>query len=165
MDFRLNCYMLAFTLVIFPLSDAYSQDELNKHYINFIAGEGKLGHAFVLFFYESEEEQMTVYDGTWGFYPKDGKGIFHGPGEIRDDYPRQSNAIHWLRLSISKEQYYKALAVKTTWENKEYTLTKSDCVSFITEVAQALGDIDIPDRAYLENFPVSFLGKLIELNK
>ncbi len=138
----------------------------NKYYLVFLAtSEGNVGHAFVSFGYEDMDQQMSVTDGSWGLYPKkdgDMKSVIgQVPGEIKDDF--LNNAEVKLIKSVTKQQYEAALEVLKAWKNKDYELLKSDCVSFVIEVANTIG-LNIPERSGLDNFPWRYVEKLKDQN-
>ena len=142
----------------------------SNRYIAFCAKEGIPGHAFVVFGREDSIQQMTVFDGSWGFYPKSskkgGKSFIIGevPGEIRDDF-LTNNDVTFI-LVVSETEYNQALKIKEKWaKNASYSLAKNDCVTFLTEVANVVKDrITIPERAGFANFPAKFLAQLVEEN-
>lgn len=154
-----------------------------KHFINFYAndidimvsdGRTFTGHAFVGFARESHEEQMTVWDGDWGFYPSSEGGgfkaflnviggiIFEVPGEIRSDFLTQKDIS--LFIEISEEDYYNALSIKNNWSNDMgYELLQDDCVSFVESVANSINGLITPNRI-TNPTPQGYVKKLIEIN-
>jgi hypothetical protein len=154
------------------LGQAFVNDisqESDRYLVAFCANEGIPGHAFVSYGYESEELKMTVHGGTWGLYPSvREKGIasfFIGevPGELRDDMV--TNSDHTFVIEVTQEEYKAVVRVKESWATQSYEISKTDCVSFLIEVASIFEDkINIPTRDKLENFPARYLIKLIDLN-
>ncbi|TXF82341.1 hypothetical protein FUA23_21820 [Neolewinella aurantiaca] len=160
---------LLFLILVLPtvfINNLYCQ---NRYFVAFCASNQNLGHAFISLGYESPERMMTVHDGTWGMYPKtkiEGViSVFFGsvPGEIRNDFLTNRNQS--FHLVVSENEYKKSLEVLNKWKNKDYQLLKSDCLSFIIEVATIFEhQIEIPIRDNFLNLPSYYLSELIRIN-
>lgn len=142
----------------------------NNRYIAFCAKEDGVGHAFISLGREDSEKLMTIYDGTWGLYPKEdkdsGKSFFIGevPGEIRDDLLTKNDYTYII--IVSEDEYNQALQKVVEWQNKDYELLKNDCLSFLIDVANIVKEkIEIPERRGYKNLPAEYLKALINQNK
>lgn len=151
---------------IFICDTTFSQ---NKKFVAFCADSNGIGHAFISLGYEDSEKLMTVNDGAWGLYPKESlngvKSLVIGqvPGKIVDDYLRDTDLI--LVITVNDEEYEKVISKLNLWSTKNYELLKSDCLSFLIDVANIFSyKLNIPRRTGLENHPAKFLEKLIENN-
>lgn len=164
----MNPRIVTLLLILLPFFGhaANEADKGRKYFVVFLAtSQGRVGHAFVSFGYEDDSRSQSVTDGTWGMYPeKDGdkKSVIGSvPGKIKDDYLVRSEVK--MIEEVSKSQYESALRVLKKWRDKDYELLESDCVTFVMEVAQAIG-LNIPSRSGLDNFPAKYVGKLKQAN-
>jgi len=142
----------------------------SKYFVVLLADLGIPGHAFISLGREDEELQSSITDGTWGMYPKDSvsglESFFIGEvlGVIKDDYLR--NKDYSLIIEVSEDEYNDAKAVLEKWRSKNYELLKSDCLSFVIEMANAISDkITIIPRTGFDNLPAEYLKELILENK
>lgn len=142
----------------------------SKFFVVLLADKGIPGHAFVSLGRESDELESSVTDGTWGMYPQNSvsgiESVIIGevPGVIKDDYFR--NKDYSLVVEVSKGKYEVAKTVLEKWRSKDYELLKSDCLSFVIEIANVLKDeITVIPRTGFDNLPAEYLKKLILENK
>ncbi len=136
-----------------------------KYFIVLLADEGIPGHAFINFGRESDLQRSSITDGTFGMYPKEGIKIKIGevPGELRDDFLRNSD--HKLIVEVNKAEYDNCLGILNKWRSKNYELIKSDCLTFVIEIANAISSkIKVPTRIGFDNLPAEWLKKLIQTN-
>lgn len=140
-----------------------------KYFIALLADDGVPGHAFVNFGRESDAQMSSITDGTFGMYPitkiLGGLSVVIGevPGIIKDDF--LTNKDHRLVVEVSALEYQKCLSILQKWRSKNYQLLKSDCLSFVVEIADAIAaKISVPSRIGFDNFPAEWLKKLIQNN-
>lgn len=140
-----------------------------KYYIVFCAKDGIPGHAFVSFGKEDYNQQISITDGSWGLYPNSRLSgaasyiIGEVPGGIANDFLTKID-FRFIK-EVDGSTYTSALAIKNDWLNKNDELLKSDCVSFVIEVANKIPGLKLPQRSGLENLPVLYLQCLIEINR
>lgn len=141
----------------------------NKYFITLLADDGFPGHAFVNFGKEDDDLMMSISDGTFGMYPKESiNGVIslligEVPGEIRDDYLR--NKDYRLIIEVEAEDYNNCWEILEKWRSKNYQLLKSDCLSFVVEIAEKLSTyINVIDRDGFDNLPAEYLKKTIKEN-
>jgi hypothetical protein len=141
-----------------------------KYFIVLLADSGVPGHAFVSFGIEDDILQSSITEGTWGMYPKSNTSgvasflIGEVPGQIKDDYLR--NKDYSLIIEVSGSEYNTCKAILTKWRNKNYQLVKSDCLSFVIEIANVIKNkITLIPRAGFDNLPAEYLKSLILANK
>lgn len=142
----------------------------SKFFVVLLADEGVPGHAFISLGREDDELQSSITDGTWGMYPQDNvsglESVIIGEvsGVIKDDYLR--NKDYSLVIEVSKDEYENAKTVLKKWRSKSYELLKSDCLSFVIEIANVLKDkITVIPRTDFDNLPAEYLKKMILENK
>lgn len=157
-----------FSIIISIIFLPFSLLAQERYFVSFLAQEGVPGHAFISIGRESPKENSSISDGTWGMYPAqaDIKDLIIGevPGNLRDDYLRQKD--HSFVSEVDKKEYKEIKKIISDWRNRGYQMKKSDCLTFVIEVANAISDkIKIPKRQGYQNLPARYLEKLIEINK
>ncbi|MGZ8347024.1 MAG: hypothetical protein ACXWUP_07945 [Allosphingosinicella sp.] len=89
-------------------------------------------------------------------------------GEVIDETERQiARSDRQFSLTLSDEQYRRAMAVVETWRNRpqpSYNMNRRNCVHFVAELAQAIG-LRVEDADGLMKKPRSFLLHVRELNR
>jgi len=170
---KLRSIGLLFAFMYFA-NIASAQD---KYFITFYGSNDYVpGHAFVAFGKEDATAGMSISDGVWGLYPNTKmnglKSAMPGenevPGVVKNeaDSAMQENSLHGIMVEVSKTEYNNALAVVKKWKKEgKYEALKKDCVSFIIEVANQIGSLNVPSRAGLEVLPRFYILKLIENNQ
>jgi len=135
----------------------------NHYYIVFMArGESMSGHAFAALGVD-DATAKSCRSRTFGFYPVSGKKGVLGPvpGKIVDEGFARST--HRLVVQINKRHFDAAENIRLKWSRKKnFRLLESDCVSFIEEIAAAVGAKTPPRTA--AKLPQTFVGKMLNLN-
>jgi len=160
-------YQILLVLLMVGSVKMLSQD---KKYVVFSAKASGVGHAFITLGREDPVQMMTVHDGSWGLYPQTsrlgGKSFLIGevPGKMKDDFltKRDYNYV----LTVSGSEYAEVLEKLNIWRGKNYELLKSDCLSFLIDVANVFKSrIKVPERSGFDNHPAQYLQALIEENQ
>lgn len=126
-------------------------------------------HAFVRFTGIDEQTGKQV-DTNYGFTPVSlGPGILFGNvrGMMETASPLyvQRSDRHFA-LKLNDAQYRAALAIVDKWRNAKqpsYNLNKRNCITFVAEVAIALG-LQAPVLPKLMKKPKSYLNAVTEMN-
>lgn len=132
------------------------------------ARSGVPGHAMVILGKEDEKQMISSIE-AFGFYPIDATKAVFGrvPGKIADELATAKGIgglTSRLILKVDKADFDKVEGIRARWASKkDYKVLESDCVSFVTEVADAL-KLKTPKRDDAK-LPVSFLEKLVDTNK
>jgi len=171
-------FLLFFYLVL--ANHIYAQ----KYFVVLCSKQASLnsfGHAFVVI---GKGDAFTCdIDGgdgeAWGLYARNQsnkecepkgfnalKSFFIGalPGCLFNDI--NTDISNYYEVKCSFEEYIVVQTIISEWRNKNYELTKSDCLSFLIDVASAFKDrIKLPDRNLFENLPSKYVQKLIDLNR
>lgn len=109
-----------------------------------------------------------IKEDCYGFYPKTDniKGYIGGPGVVQSEFQKKpdrfSRVDQSVKTPITIGQRAKILGLVNDWDKADYSLTKQQCVDFVSSVAAAAG-LKIPSRDAAD-FPVDFLKKLRALN-
>ena len=156
------------TFALTKTIDIRNMSEKNAYYIVFCARKPDIknnksltGHAFVIFGIEDHQKKMSI-SSAFGFYPKNGKGIVEAvPGKIAKEL-FSSKISSKLIVKVNSHHWQEAKKIKKKWQNKKYHLTKSDCVSYVIETANAIG-IKVAKRKKLD-LPYEYIDKLIAKN-
>lgn len=138
--------------------------------INADSGVPSPGHAFIGI--GKGTPLVCSTDGSeteaWGFYPQ--KKIAGGlskwfgavDGEIRNDVYTKIDHQYFIKISFT--DYLKVVGKIEEWKEKQYELTRSDCISFVIECCKIFGDAFIvPDRQGTDT-PETYIKKFITLN-
>ncbi len=151
------------TLMGFSNVNIHTQINEEKYWVIFYADNSTLtGHSFVTYLKEDNLLQQTVIVACWGFYPKDGIGLFgYVEGSIRNDLARQKDI--GLSVEVSKKDFYKALSIKDKWDAKKYNLLAENCIDFVDEVASQVCNLKKP--SYTLRLPIDYIKSLKQLNK
>src|SRR5450432_4024026 len=165
--------LLFLGLAILPIQQARSQDNLD-YFVGFfgerISPSAPVGHAFIGI---GKGVPLTCnIDGTetemFGFYPTkriDGaKSFWFGPvpGSIKNDV--RSNTDNYVFKKINFSDYIRVQLKMEEWKNKQYEVTRQDCISFFQEVAKLFDDIVLPDRTQFVT-PETYVSQFIVLNR
>jgi len=138
--------------------------ELMASRVSVINGEFT-GHAFMCI-----ELLLSsgIKEDCYGFYPKadNMKGYVGGPGVVQSEFQKKpdrfSRVEQSVKTPITTAQRSKILGLVNDWDKADYSLTKQQCIDFISSVATAAG-LKIPPRNTTD-FPLDFLKKLRSLN-
>jgi hypothetical protein len=163
--------LAALLMLFLATSFSFAQD---KYFVTFYGSDGgTAGHAFIAFGKEIADPGMSVDEGAWGLYPDNsiagGASVILGPvpGQIKSDAETiaSNDDKYGIQIEVSKEDYEKAKSIRDKWDAKgTYQLVFQDCVSFISEVAEQLDSVTVPQR--INNImPVDYILKFIEKNK
>lgn len=133
-----------------------------KQWIIFYADNSTLtGHAFVSFVREDATIKQTVLVGCWGFYPKEGYGIWGDvEGIIKSDIKRQQD--EGFMVEVTPTEFNNCLSKKTEWEYKKYSLTSNNCVHFIEDIAKQINKLTLPENGTW--LPINYINTLKALN-
>lgn len=134
-----------------------------------VANVSVVGHAFIGI---GKGTPLTCnIDGTetemYGFYPQShiagGISYWYGPvdGHIVSDVRTQINTYYFKKIEFS--DYIKVQLKMEQWKEKQYQLTRQDCISFFIEVASIFSDVKVPDRKTF-GLPNDFVNQFIFLN-
>lgn len=119
------------------------------------------GHAFVSFVKEDNNLQQTVVE-CWGFYPKNGIGLFgYVESIIKNDLGRQIN--EGFAVEVTESDYQKCISIKEFWNSKKYNLIAQNCVSFIDDIARQICNIKTPLSTTL-TIPINYINELKKVN-
>lgn len=138
-----------------------------------------LGHAFVMTgkgtpftcsFQNGDGEAFGLYAGRNlnGSCKPDGfsavKSFIVGelPGCIFNDINK--SVSNYFIITCDFNQYLKVHSEIQNWKNKNYELSKQDCISFLEAIAKVFPNIRIPNRSGIENFPNKFILTMKTLN-
>lgn len=151
------------------LLDLYKNSHLHKPYVIFTARDGVPGHAYVILGEELDNGLLWDF-GVLGFYPAQGKEagkmmavreIMGTPGKIAFKWSDVQTDIFY-RVYVSHDQYQHARSVFLQWKEREYSLFGSNCNSFVSEVAGAIG-LELPNRTRPgTTLPVNYIKALKE---
>ncbi len=149
--------------------------ELNptpKYSVTFVArksptesgGKKYPGHAYVVW---SKSENLEAR----GFYPPDAEKNFRKleyKGALLDEYSTSASGqnleVSRLEVLVTKQMFDYSMQAIRHWDQKEttYDLFVNNCVSFVAEVARALG-LSVPSDTSWTT-PRSFLDDLMRVN-
>jgi hypothetical protein len=142
-------------------------------YIVFLADGGSLtGHSYVVWGQENPSK-LRSEQYCFGLYAQGGdlKELVFGKvvGELRDDDCWSAiNTTHRLIVKVDEVDFHNAMGVYHRWAQLEqegrleYELRYSDCVTFLIEVAEAVG-LSTPSRGLL--FPQDYVKQLMRANE
>lgn len=103
------------------------------------------GHAFVSLI--KEDLHGKKMEQCWGFYPKEGIGLFGDvPGDIRNDLARQKDI--GLEVEVTPMDYQNALLTVNRWRSRAYNLNTSNCVHFLEDIASRICNLRLPYFTY-----------------
>ena len=127
-------------------------------------------HAYVRLTGTDEQSGKTI-DSNYGFTPVSlGPGVLFGNvrGTIESAGPLyvQRSDRHFA-LKLTDEQYHAVLAIVDKWRNAKqpsYNLNKRNCVTFVAEIAIALG-LKAPVIPNLMKKPKSYLNAISAINE
>lgn len=149
--------------------------ESNDYFVGFFAESTdpiklQIGHAFIGI---GKGVPLTCnIDGTetqmFGFYPavhtEGGKSFWAGPvnGKIKDDVRTDINKYAFKKITFA--DYIKVQFKMEAWKQKQYEVTRKDCISFFEDVAKTFDDIIVPDRTKFVT-PEEYVSQFIAVNK
>jgi hypothetical protein len=141
--------------------------EPSSYYLVFCAREGIVGHAFVAWATEDEIKKQCTQN-AFGMYPKEGEKIIGAvPGEIADEALKKdslTSITDRFYVRLNKTDFDKAFKVMERWKGVEYKLLKSDCVTFVDEVAREI-KLNVPNRnMFINAMPQDYIKALIKKN-
>src|SRR6185503_18155915 len=150
--------------------DLRAKEEPSPLYVVFCSRWDTLpGHAFVVLGKEDAQAMMSTVD-AFGYYPETSgntKAVLKRvPGVLADEFVRGTLAPTLVRLilKVNKADFDAVKAVRDLWESKgSYKLIERDCVTFVMDVASALG-LTVPNRSGFDNIPWNYVRKLAEAN-
>lgn len=150
--------------------DLRNRSESDEYAIAFSADApdgNSVGHAFVTLYHSNEDQRATLHRGI-GFYPRTSinavQGVLGVPGQVVDDTFHNYDTS--LVVNVNRETFDRVATIIDRWSSSTpgYRLTYRDCVSFASEVADAIG-LDTPSRWGSGVFyPEDFVEALIEGN-
>lgn len=160
-----------------PDLDIRNQSEPSSYFLVFSAVQTKTdrrngvwvtqtGHAYVTWVVFDAANRQSRAESR-GMYPRskaDRFSLVRGlPGELRDDaINRGQKSDARYVVQVNRRAYEEALRVRTDWRSGTYALLRSDCVSFVADVARASG-MKTPTRAGNPT-PKGYVDALIRAN-
>lgn len=125
------------------------------------------GHAFVIWSKEDFLRKQT-WQSAWGLYPTKGVGIIgEVPGQLVDDFLKNSSVAHatrFLIVRVDADQFAASEKLREEWQQRKFRLTQSDCVTFLQATARAIG-LTVPMRNAANAPPTTYLRSLINANR
>jgi hypothetical protein len=126
------------------------------------------GHAFVIF--RIQHPRMSIVNqGAFGMYPVNSNlqaAVGTVPGHIQNEATTGSlqRITSKLIVRVNSNQYNSAWNIRTRWQNANYKLLESDCVTFTSDVAASV-PLTRPNRnVNLNAFPIEYINELIRIN-
>lgn len=166
---------MVITQLVF-ISSSFSQTGNQEYFFGVFAENINIpsvspGHAFIGI--GKGTPLVCSTDGSeteaWGFYPRvrveGGLSKWFGPvlGDVRNDVYTKIDHQHFIKISFS--DYIKVQLKINEWKEKQYELTRNDCISFIIDCSKIFeGLLIIPTRTNTDT-PESYIKKFIEVNK
>jgi len=132
------------------------------------------GHAFIIV---EHRLNATIKEEAFGFYPLEGgKGQLKGPGMLRglnrcsaaddcskpkyaDELSSMADVVVSERVRVTEDQLRSIYKVFDRWATKDFSLTDSNCVSFLSDVLKAAG-YDPPPNTGMNRFPTVYVGAI-----
>ena len=181
-----SAFALLLILPLFGTTTAYSQitpdfdarsysEESGPYYIVFVARGGPLGHAYVTWVAEDRRRQMSVRDSRGLYCASDNlkcglsiNGLIATDGEFRNEAiaSRPHPETARFTVQVNESDYEAARRVQADWGKEgEYKFLWADCVSYVGDVASAIG-LTVPSRLDPRNvMPKTYLQALIRENR
>lgn len=139
--------------------------------VNFISNSPSPGHAFIGI--GKGTPLVCSTDGSeteaWGFYPEvrieGALSYIFGPvpSLIKDDIYTRNDHQYFIKISFS--DYIKVLAKIEEWKERQYELTRNDCISFVIDCCSIFGDrLIVPNRMNTDT-PEIYIKRFIDVNK
>jgi hypothetical protein len=150
--------------------DQRTHDASGRYSVILCSEEGVhgAGHAFAVW---ASEDPLECFSSAsaYGFHPVE-VGLHNAvetvfgsvPGEIRDEWVVGGDIRYVLEVQVDAATFHQTLRIAERWNDTRYSLVSSDCATFISEVAEAMG-LETPPR-WLSPTPHQLVRTLAETN-
>ncbi|MBI4538911.1 MAG: hypothetical protein HY704_05295 [Gemmatimonadetes bacterium] len=155
-----------------------SDDEASRYFVQLVGdGSGAVGHAFVVWGREDASENMSVFDGAYGLWPRTSvswtEAVFGTvPAEIYEEFGIDgtgggtpggiARTMDLITVRVDRDVYERSRRVLRARQRDvggNYQLLVRDCVTFLREVADVLG-LELPYRMFAWR-PTGYVQQMI----